>query len=174
MDSDNETCAKSEDTVRFFLLCPTRFFKVSELASILRKHPPFSTMNIYPKLLYVTVPALAPTSGEQANQWSEQYWPIAYKNTNPYGPHPSLVARNTAEIEPEAGDWLALAHTAATEITELGVGEKIGCVVVDRARGKPEVIAIAGDCRWRSPNGEAEAHTGMSLMASSEERESTI
>lgn len=117
-------------------------------------------MSIYPKLLYVTVPALAPTSAEQADQWSEQYWPIAYKNTNPYGPHPSLVARNTVEIEPESSSWLALASTAAAEISQLGVGEKVGCVVIDRTRGTSEVIAVAGDCRWRSPLGDAEAHTG--------------
>lgn len=162
LDSDGEPCTKSVDTVRFFLLCPTRFFKPVDLVALLRKHPPFSTMNIHPKLLYVTVPSLAPTSGEQAQQWSDQYWPIAYKNTNPYGPHPSLVARNTAEIEPEVGDWLALAETAAAEIADLGVGEKVGCVVIDRAHGTPEVIAVAGDCRWRSPIGEAEAHTGTS------------
>lgn len=160
LNSDEETCAKSVDTVRFFLLCPTRFFKPVDLVALLRKHPPFSTMKIHPKLLYVTIPSLAPTSGEQSEKWSEQYWPIAYKNTNPYGPHPSLVARNTAEIEPEAGEWLALAHTAAAEIAELGLGEKVGCVVVDRAHGTPEVVAIAGDCRWRSPIGEAETHAG--------------
>jgi tRNA-specific adenosine deaminase 3 len=158
--SDDESSTKDADTVRFFLLCPTRCFKPAELIAILRKNPPFSVMHIYPKLLYVTVPALAPTSGEQANQWSEQYWPIAYKNTNPYGPHPSLVARNTLEIEPEASNWLALASTAAAEISQLAVGENIGCVVVDRTRGISEVIAVAGDCRWRSPLGEAEAHTG--------------
>ncbi|KAL1602518.1 hypothetical protein SLS60_005934 [Paraconiothyrium brasiliense] len=158
--SDDESSTKDEDTVRFFLVCPTRCFKPAELVAILRKNPPFSVMNIYPKLLYVTVPALAPTSAEQANQWSEQYWPIAYKNTNPYGPHPSLVARNTAEIEPEASSWLSLASTAAAEISVLGVGEKVGCVVVDRTRGTSEVIAVAGDCRWRSPLGDAEAHTG--------------
>ncbi|KAL5375515.1 hypothetical protein DPSP01_011101 [Paraphaeosphaeria sporulosa] len=146
--------------VRFFLLCPTRCFKPADLVAILRKNPPFSVMNIQAKLLYVTVPALAPTSAEQATQWSEQYWPIAYKNTNPYGPHPSLVARNTVEIEPESSSWLALASTAAAEISQLGIGEKVGCVVIDRTRGTSEVIAVAGDCRWRSPHGDAEAHTG--------------
>jgi tRNA-specific adenosine deaminase 3 len=169
--SDDESSTKDADTVRFFLLCPTRCFKPAELVAILRKHPPFSVMNIHPKLLYVTVPALAPTSAEQANQWSEQYWPIAYKNTNPYGPHPSLVARNTLELEPEASNWLALASTAAAEISQLGVGENIGCVVVDRTRGISEVIAVAGDCRWRSPLGEAEAHTGRgNVMAHSVQR----
>ncbi|KAJ4289577.1 hypothetical protein N0V90_010906 [Kalmusia sp. IMI 367209] len=166
-----ESSAKDEDTVRFFLLCPTRCFKPAELVATLRKNPPFNTMNVYPKLLYVTVPALAPTSAEQAAQWSEQYWPIAYKNTNPYGPHPSLVSRNTIEIEGEAGNWLALADTAATEISELGVGERIGCVVVDRTRGTSEIIAVAGDCRWRSPTGDTEAHTGPgNVMAHSVQR----
>lgn len=169
--SDDESNTKYEDTVRFFLLCPTRCFKPAELVALLRKNPPFDTLKVYPKLLYVTVPALAPTSAEQANQWSEQYWPIAYKNTNPYGPHPSLVARNTVEIEPEAHNWLKLASTAATEISQLGIGERVGCVVVDRTRGTSEVIAVAADCRWRSPLGDAEAHTGPgNVMAHSVQR----
>lgn len=160
-----------DDTVRFFVLCPTRCIKPDELMSAIRKNPPFDNPNIRPKLLYVTVPALAPTSNEQALQWSEQYWPIAYKNTNPYGPHPSLVSRNTLEIEGEASKFLTLATTAASEIAELGIGERIGCVVVDRSRGTSEVVAVAGDCRWRSPTGEVEPHTGPgNVMAHSVQR----
>ncbi|KAF1952078.1 cytidine deaminase-like protein [Byssothecium circinans] len=170
-ESCEDLFAKDEDAVRFFILCPTRHISHAELFALLRKHPPFVTMHSGPKLLYVTIPALAPTSAEQAAHWSELYWPIQYKNTNPYGPHPNLVTKNAAEITPEAPLWLSLAATAGREISELGIGEKIGCVIVDRSRETPEVVAVAGDCRWRSPIGAAEIHTGRgNVMAHSVHR----
>lgn len=157
-ESIEDSSTEDVDAVRYFILCPTRFLQHAELFATLRENPPFNTLKTPPRIFYVTVPALAPTSAEQAEQWSVQYWPIAYKNTNPYGPHPSLVARNTAEIEAEAGDWLSLAESAGCHISQMELGESIGCVVVDRTRGTPEVIAVAGDCRWRSPSGATEAH----------------
>lgn len=160
VETDGEPSTEDADAVRFFLLCPTRCVPQAELLASLRKNPPFANLSAAPKIHHVTVPALAPTSGEQAAEWSEQYWPIAYKNTNPYGPHPSLVARNTAEIEGEANHWLELAAKAGSEISDLGLGEKIGCVVVDCTRDQSEVIAVAGDCRWRSPSGAKEPHCG--------------
>jgi tRNA-specific adenosine deaminase 3 len=172
-DAETVEGASTEDVdvVRFFVLCPTRFISHADLFATLRRNPPFSNISAPPKLLYVTVPALAPTSTEQATDWSETYWPIAYKNTNPYGPHPSLVLRNTLEIEGEASDWLSIAATAGSEIAALGLGENIGCVVVDRTRGTSEVIAVAGDCRWRSPSGATEAHEGRgNVMAHSVQR----
>ncbi|KAF2640650.1 cytidine deaminase-like protein [Massarina eburnea CBS 473.64] len=159
-ESTEDLFTKDEDLVRYFVLCPTRYMQHADLHALLRRNPPFATMHSGPKLLYVTIPTLAPTSEEQATQWSDVYWPIAYKNTNPYGPHPSLVARNTAEIAEEAPTWLALAATAGSKICEHGIGEKIGCVVVDHSRETPEVVAVAGDCRWRSPVGSAETHAG--------------
>jgi len=170
-DIVDDVVTEDVDTVRFFLLCPTRCIKAADLTATLRKTAPYNTMNVPPKLLYVTVPALAPTSAEQAAQWSEQYWPIAYKNTNPYGPHPSLVARNTIEIQSEAAGWLEIATAAGSNTSVLGIGENIGCVIVDRRNGQSEVIATAGDCRWRSPTGEAEAHIGPgNVMAHSVQR----
>lgn len=146
--------------VRYFLLCPTRYLEHATLVSLVRSCPPFNGKNASPRIFHVTVPALAPISAEQAAQWSDQYWPISYKNTNPYGPHPSLVQRNTDEIQPEAGTWLALARTAGRQISEQCVGEPLGVTVVDRTKATPEIIAVAGDCRWRSPAGTAEPHKG--------------
>ncbi|KAH8723564.1 cytidine deaminase-like protein [Phaeosphaeriaceae sp. PMI808] len=147
--------------VRYFLLCPTKHIQHADLFAHLRQCPPFNIKNaMSPRVFCVTVPAMAPISAEQATEWSDKYWPISYKNTNPYGPHPSLVQRNAAEIEGKAGTWLALANTAGRQIAEQGLGEQIGVVVVDRTREKPQVIAVAGDCRWRSPTGNAEPHTG--------------
>jgi tRNA-specific adenosine deaminase 3 len=160
-DAAGEDATKLFDLVRFFLLCPTKHIQHADLFALIRQCPPFDAKNaIAPRIFYVTVPALAPVSAEQAALWSDKYWPISYKNTNPYGPHPSLVQRNAAEIEGEAGGWLALASTAGKQISEKCLGEDIGVVVVDRLKGTPHVIAVAGDCRWRSPTGTDVEHTG--------------
>lgn len=155
-----EDVTKDMDLVRYFLLCPTKHIQHADLFALLRKCPPFDNGKTTPRILYVTVPSLAPISAEQSEMWSEQYWPISYKNTNPYGPHPSLVARNQAEIEDKVSDWLALARTAGKCISEQCLGESLGVVVVDQTKSIPEVIVVAGDCRWRSPTGTIEQHKG--------------
>ncbi|CAE7195038.1 hypothetical protein CFE70_007502 [Pyrenophora teres f. teres 0-1] len=158
--ADCEAVTKHFDLVRYFLLCPTRYMSHADLAALIRTCPPFEGRASQPRILYVTVPSLAPISAEQATEWSDQYWPISYKNTNPYGPHPSLVQRNQDEIQPEAGLRMALAKGVAEQISDLGLGEKIGVVIVDRSKSEPEVIAVAGDCRWRSFTGTPEPKTG--------------
>ncbi|KAH4982382.1 hypothetical protein HBI51_211250 [Parastagonospora nodorum] len=159
--NDCEDLTEHFDLVRFFLMCPTKHIQHADLLALICKCPPFDAKNaIAPRIFYVTVPVLAPTSAEQAAMWSDKYWPISYKNTNPYGPHPSLVQRNAAEIEDEAGGWLALANTAGKQIAEKCLGEQIGVVVIDRSKATPAVIAVAGDCRWRSPTGDTEEQTG--------------
>lgn len=158
--SAGEDFTKDMDLVRYFLLCPTRYIQQADLFALLYKCPPFDNGKTTPRVFHVTVPSLAPISAEQSEQWSEQYWPISYKNTNPYGPHPSLVARNQTEIEDKVGDWLTLARSAGTSISEKCLGESLGVVVVDQTKGTPEVIVVAGDCRWRSPAGTIEQHQG--------------
>ena len=159
------------DAVRFFLVSPTRHIQHADLLCTLHASPPFNAHPKPPRILYVTVPALAPTSVEQAAQWSVDYWPIAYKNTNPYGPHPSLVLRNTVDIQDEAGHWLALAKAAGSSISDLQLGEDIGCVIVDKTSGVSQVIAVAGDCRWRSTAGEPAPKQGQgNVMAHAVER----
>lgn len=158
--STDEDLTYNMDLVRYFLLCPTRHIQHADLLALLCKCPPFDNGKTTPRLFYVTVPSLAPISAEQSEQWSEQYWPISYKNTNPYGPHPSLVTRNQAEIEDQVANWLDLARTAGQSISERCLGEPLGVVVIDQTKGTPEVIAAAGDCRWRSPAGAIEQHQG--------------
>ncbi|KAF2652833.1 cytidine deaminase-like protein [Lophiostoma macrostomum CBS 122681] len=163
--------AELEDTVRYFLVCPTTAISKATLQDILRRNPPFMDRDRDPRIFHVEVPALAPTSPEQAAQWSLKYWPISYKNTNPYGPHPSLVARNTAEIEAHAGKWLSLADSVAQLLHALSLGERVGCVIVDNNGERQEIIAVAGDCRWRSSSGAAEPHQGPgNVMAHAVER----
>ncbi|KAF2746719.1 cytidine deaminase-like protein [Sporormia fimetaria CBS 119925] len=169
--SEGDDVAEDEDAVRYFLASPTSAISKADLVATLQRHPPFVDRQAPPRIFYVTVPALAPTSAEQAESWSQTYWPIAYKNTNPYGPHPSLVSRNTAEIGGDAGRWLALAQRAADELSDMHLGERVGCVIVDNSNGRQEVIAVAGDCRWRSAEGIPEPKEGPgNVMAHSVQR----
>jgi tRNA-specific adenosine deaminase 3 len=161
-DSDPATDTLTEhfDLVRYFLLCPTRYLAQTDLSAIIRTCPPFDGKTALPRIFHVTVPALAPISADQATEWSNSYWPISYKNTNPYGPHPSLVQRNQDEIQPGAGRYLGLARLAGQQISHECLGEDIGVAVVDHTKLTPEVIVVAGDCRWRSFTGTAGPHAG--------------
>ncbi|OCK77879.1 cytidine deaminase-like protein [Lepidopterella palustris CBS 459.81] len=150
--------ATIQPEIRYLLVSPTSLIALPNLLDVLAQNPPFLGSPVTPQVFTVPVPALAPTSSEQALQWSQEYWSISYKNTNPYGPHPSLVARNTAEIEPHAGTWLALAELAGEQIKEQGLGENIGCVIVDGTGKEEKVIAATGDTRWCSPDKIASLH----------------
>ncbi|KAF2801288.1 cytidine deaminase-like protein [Mytilinidion resinicola] len=134
---------------RYLLVSPASLIALPDLVASLVREPPFSIANIVPHVFTIPVPALAPTSAEEAQEWSEKYWSISYKNTNPYGPHPSLLERNQAGIEPYAGTWLALAEVAGGQTSSRGIGENVGCVIVQKERKEHRVIAVAGDARWR-------------------------
>ncbi|KAF2734224.1 cytidine deaminase-like protein [Polyplosphaeria fusca] len=143
--------AEEDDTARYFLISPVSAIAHRVLIDVLLRNSPFGAAPKPPIVLTISVPALAPCSAEQAAQWTLDYWPISYKNTNPFGPHPNLVARNALEIAPNAGSWLALAEEVGRQLYDLNFGEHVGCVIVDKSRGSHEIIAVAGDCRWRSP-----------------------
>ncbi|KAF2493669.1 cytidine deaminase-like protein [Lophium mytilinum] len=135
--------------IRYLLVSPASLIASQDLVAALAREPPFSIANIVPHVITIPVPALAPTSAEEAQQWSEKYWSISYKNTNPYGPHPSLLERNQAGIEPYAGTWLALAKVAGGQMSGRGIGANVGCAIVHKERKEHRVIAVAGDARWR-------------------------
>ncbi|KAJ9641796.1 hypothetical protein H2201_003813 [Coniosporium apollinis] len=135
---------------RSLLISATSQIPLAELEAILSSNPPFLDSAFPLDIKTIPVPALAPISAAQADQWSKEYWPTAYKHTNPFGPHPSIVSRAQAELEPSAGVWLALADKLA-EAAVLGMGEQAGCVIVERrseADGGARVVAAAGDGRW--------------------------
>jgi tRNA-specific adenosine deaminase 3 len=103
-----------------------------------------------PSIRTIVVPEYPPTSASQAAEWSEKYWPIVYKNTNPYGPHPALVARAQLELlaDGAADANIALAWNVAREVKILAYGFGVGAVVVERVSGKDaRVVAVAGDAR---------------------------
>lgn len=101
------------------------------------------------QLRTINVPLLPPTSKDQASRWSQDFWPTIYKKHNPFGPHPSIVSRAENEMRAFAGKWMGAAESAGVDVSENGIGEPIGAVVVDRnsSRG-PSVVVVAGDARW--------------------------
>lgn len=97
----------------------------------------------------IPIPLLAPTSQIQAAMWSSQFWPTVYRKNNPLGPHPSMVARGTDEVKDDASMWMTLAQRVANEAKDTGIGEAIGAVVVQRDDNGAQLVAVAGDARWR-------------------------
>ncbi|KAF2464627.1 cytidine deaminase-like protein, partial [Lindgomyces ingoldianus] len=161
LDDDDVMLQKHlKGKVRFILICPAACIQQSDLEDALARNHPFVKAGMPPRIFTIPVPTFAPTSHEQAALWSLGYWPISYKNSNPYGPHPSIVSRNTADIEKFAGTWLALAEAAARQINNMDLGERIGCVIVSKTDTTQEIITVAGDCRWRSPTGKPMSKDG--------------
>lgn len=118
----------------------------------------------------IPVPLTPPVSQIQAAMWSSQFWPCVYRKNNPLGPHPSLIARATEVIRDETSLWMALAHRVAHASQEAGIGEAMGCVIVQREGGKSELVAVAGDARWhqepkRSGTGNPLAHCVLRAMS---------
>lgn len=143
------------------LICPVRLIEEPDLAKLLGEVSPFWEATFPLVLRQVEVPLLAPTSPEQAELWSQKFWPTMYRKTNPFGPHPSIVVK--AEEELKANDniprAMALAKQVAVETKELKCGEKIGCVIVERTATKePEIVAVAGDARYSAPKGADWVH----------------
>ncbi|KAF7866784.1 hypothetical protein EAF04_005626 [Stromatinia cepivora] len=117
----------------------------------------------------IKVPLLAPTSQEQAKSWSSQYWPIVYKKSNPFGPHPAIVSRAEEEIQGEVQKWMDLAAEIAHSSSTAGIGEQIGALVVERKNGVARTLALAGDARWmnwpRVGSGNVTAHAALRAIA---------
>lgn len=146
------------------LVCPTRVMSLRDLHDVLKECPPFCSNAdswAYPlELKEITVPLLAPTSPQQANDWSKDYWPTFYRKTNPFGAHPTSIKKAEEELQAPSEENIsvdeafALARQAGEENRRKGIGTGAGCVVVERVEGKTEIIAVAGDARWapRVPN----------------------
>ncbi|KAA8573654.1 hypothetical protein MFRU_001g03840 [Monilinia fructicola] len=117
----------------------------------------------------IKVPLLAPTSQDQAKLWSSQYWPIVYKKSNPFGPHPAIVSRAEVELQKEVRKWMDLAAEVAHSSSTAGIGEQIGAVVVQRKNGVAHTLAVAGDSRWlewpRAGSGNVTAHAALRAIA---------
>ena len=136
------------------LVCPITLIGLDDLISLLSKDPTIVEASFPIKPREITVPLLSPTSIEQAQQWTMQYWPTTYRKTNPFGPHPSIVLRAEEELmsNGSVGKYMEMAHQAASETNKAGLGLNAGCVVVERREGNQEIIvAVAGDARCCGP-----------------------
>lgn len=167
-DHDNgaQDVGAQDPTWLYLLLCATPVLSMDKLQTLLRPLLPNGSL---PYLTTIRVPLLAPTSEEQAQEWSRDYWPTVYKKHNPFGPHPAIVAHATDEIQGLAASYMALAERTAEDSSLIGCGERIGAVVVDRSSlDRPSIVVVAGDARWRNVpkivprgNGNAMAHATM-------------
>ncbi|MCJ1384934.1 tRNA-specific adenosine deaminase subunit tad3 [Xylographa soralifera] len=122
-----------------------------------------------PSIYTIPIPAQAPTSEDQALQWSRDYWPTVYKKHNSYGPHPSIVSRAEGILRPLAADWMGLAKKVSLEASESSLGERVGAIIVDPGMDEaPVAVVAAGDARWdetasrsQQNNGNVMAHAVM-------------
>ncbi|KAF2772268.1 hypothetical protein EJ03DRAFT_348652 [Teratosphaeria nubilosa] len=141
----------------YLLVCPSHIIGLQELHDLLLQHAPFCSSAdawSYPlEIKEVEVPLLAPTSPEQAKRYSEQYWPTFYRKTNPFGAHPTSIAKAEEELHDPRNDNISieqameLAEKAGAATEEKGFGVCTGCVIVERSDEKTEIIAVAGDAR---------------------------
>lgn len=149
----------NQPTTLHLLVCPANVIAQPDLHELLLEHPPFCSSAdswAYPlHLKQVTVPLLAPTSPLQAERWSADYWPTFYRKTNPFGAHPATIARAEDDLENPIDDnigveeAMSLAKKAANGTQILGFGMGPGCVIVERVENKTEILAVAGDARYR-------------------------
>ena len=152
----------------YLLICATSTLPTERLSKVLSALTPFADGALEPAVQTIQVPLLPPTSEEQSQQWSEQYWPTVYKRNNPFGPHPSIVSRAEDEICSSAGQWISLATQAGLEASAALIGEAIGAVIIDRnVPGGCSVVAVAGDARLKDENilDEGLTRAGGNVMA---------
>lgn len=101
----------------------------------------------------VPVPSRPPTSKKQADEWTAKYWPTAFRNTNPFGPQPTVLARAESEMleTDSVGDYIRLAKRVGMQGKKMGHGLGVGVIIVEReGRNSPRVVAAATDARWSS------------------------
>lgn len=142
--------SNSQPSIMYLLVCPVSVASRDELCAVLSANPLYSDNTFPLNLREITAPLFAPTTQEQADKWSEQYWPTIYRKSNPFGPHPSIITRAQEEIQADDGveKALELARKVAEETSEEAkFGVPTGCVVVERANGQRNIIAAAGDAR---------------------------
>jgi tRNA-specific adenosine deaminase 3 len=144
----------------YLLVCPSHLISVSDLYDLMMKFPPFCSDAdswAFPlEIKQATVPRQPPTKPEQAEEWTKKYWPTFYRKTNPFGAHPGTIAKAESDLKhPLIGnlsvpDALDLAERAGEETYNQGFSQTAtGCVIVERVKDKTQVIAAAGDARFK-------------------------
>jgi len=164
-ENGSEVTAVPDAPTLYLLVCSAKAVSLERIVLLLSSEVTFPENNIKPCIYVLSVPAQAPTSEEQAKQWSQDYWPTVYKKHNPHGPAPSVLSRAENALQPRAGTWMTIARTVASDSVNLSVGEGIGAVVIDPSMaGGPTAIAAAGDARWKGKL-EQQAQESGNVMA---------
>ena len=155
-DNDGESQVGTDQFTQqtlFFLICTTSQVSYHQIFNTISSSIRLDSSDKPLCIRTIEVPAQPPTSQDQAQQWSLQYWPTVYKKHNPNGAHPSIISRAEDEIRPWVGKWMALAKQVSCESYVGRIGESIGTVVIDpTTNGSPSVVAVAGDARWKGYN----------------------
>lgn len=145
------------------------------------------------RLFPIKVPLQPPFNAQQAENWSNNHWPVIFNPAAPrstVAPPLQVLNRSIESIKPYAGYYLSLARKVAEESSQSGRGRAVGAVVVDpeiaaeidsASWGDPQhdpgqwidaVVAVGGDARYaRGEAGapsQADLHPGMSPIPASE------
>lgn len=146
-------------TTLYLIVCPVNIISKEDCYNVLIEATPFCSSHeswAYPlEIKSVTVPLLPPTNTAQAEEWSEKYWPTFYRKTNPFGAHPATIGKAESDFQnPVSGNISAeqamqLAEQAAEAIVVEGYGVRSGAVVIERVEDHTEIIAVAGDARYK-------------------------
>lgn len=148
-DQSEVICNEKKQPTTFFLLCfESKLSSDWALEFLASLHLP-TAKALKPQLRVINVPILPPTSEDEATRWSQDFWPTIYKKHNPFGPHSSIVSRAEDDMRASAGEWMSYAESAGVDVSENGIGEPIGAVVVDSNSPQgPSAVIVAADARW--------------------------
>ena len=131
------------------LMCKTSALTSEKIEGLLLASRVLPDCDIEPRLSTVVTPMTQPTSSEQANQWSQAYWPTIYKKHNPFGPQKHETDRAAGEIRRQVATHMEISARVGKASLDAGVGKNIGALIVDRYDLEhPTIVVAAGDGRW--------------------------
>ena len=152
---------QTEDLRLYLLLGLTSVISCETVYSLLLKHNLVSYNHAVDNLFVIWIPTTVPSTYEEAQQWSRQYWPTTYKKHNPLGPQHNVLSKAAQEIVVRVQDFILLAERVGHCALDSGIGEKFGAVIVDcSAPTTPGVIVAAGDARWKDHTKDTDATCG--------------
>lgn len=164
-EDDSGSTVSPDASVLYLLVCSATSVSADDVVHVLSSNVTFQMENAKLRVQLALVPAQAPSSEEQAKQWSQDYWPSVYKKHHPHGPAPSVLSHAVDALRPLSGTWMAMARTAASDCARLSMGERFGAVVVDpNMAGGATAVATAGDARWKGKS-EQQTRESSNVMA---------
>lgn len=132
-----------------FLLLPNTTVSWQTICATLNPHIDDPGL---PRCFNCVVPRYAPLTAEQAEIWTERYWPCVFNPASQViqdAPPLHQLRRIRGELETSPSQsYMDLALSAAQATEQIEIGRAIGAVVVNSKT--QEIVAIAGDARWWS------------------------